>query len=246
MVRVDGRKPEELRPVKITRDYIPHAEGSVLIELGNTKVVCTASWEERVPQFLKDKDQGWITAEYAMLPRATVVRTSRASSTGRPAGRTFEIQRMIGRSLRAVADLAAFPRRTVWIDCDVIQADGGTRTAAITGADVALRDALDTKIREGELDTLPLTDYLAAVSVGIVSDEIILDLCFEEDVHAQVDLNLVATSDGSVVEVQGTAEKAPVPRERLEAMIDLGLEGIVQLIEASKEVLSEPRQTERK
>lgn len=237
MVRVDGRTAKEIRPVKITREYIPHAEGSVFIEMGNTKIVCTASWESRVPQFLKDAEQGWVTAEYAMLPRATSVRTARPSTTGRPPGRAFEIQRMIGRSLRAVTDLKAFPRRTVWIDCDVIQADGGTRTAAVTGAYLALRDAFETMIKEGEIEDLPVDDFVAAISVGVVSGEVMLDLCFEEDANADVDLNLVATDDRRIIEIQGTGEKSPIARERLEMMIDLGLEGIAQLVDKQKEAL---------
>lgn len=241
MIRTDGRKPEQIRPVKITRDYIPHAEGSALIELGQTRVVCTVSREEGVPNFLKGSGRGWVTAEYSMLPRATPTRSPRESIIGRPGGRTMEIQRLIGRSLRAVTDMTAFPERTFWVDCDVIQADGGTRTAAITGAYVALRDAFDTMIDEGELDRIPVSDYLAAISVGMVTGVPCLDLCFEEDFHAEVDLNLVAAGSGDVVEIQATAERKPLARSELEAAIDLGLSGISQLIEYEKKVLSEKR-----
>jgi len=243
LVRTDGRKPDEIRPVKITRDYIQHAEGSVLIELGRTRVVCTVSYEDGVPNFLKGSDRGWVTAEYSMLPRATPTRSPREAILGRPGGRTMEIQRLIGRSLRAVADLAAFPDRTFWVDCDVLEADGGTRTAAITGAYVALCDAFDTMINEGELESIPVRDYLAAISVGVVSGTSCLDLCFEEDFHAEVDLNLVADGSGNIIEIQGTAEGKPLARPQLDVMVDVALTGIAELIEYQKTVLTEKRHT---
>lgn len=243
MVRTDGRKPDEIRPVKITRDYIQHAEGSVLIELGRTRVVCTVSYENGVPNFLKGSDRGWVTAEYSMLPRATPTRSPREAILGRPGGRTMEIQRLIGRSLRAAADLTAFPDKTFWVDCDVLEADGGTRTAAITGAYVALCDAFDTMINEGELESMPVSDYLAAISVGVVSGTPCLDLCFEEDFHADVDLNLVADGSGNIIEIQGTAEGKPLERSQLEAMVDLALSGISELIKYQKTVLAKERRT---
>jgi ribonuclease PH len=243
LVRTDGRKPDEIRPVKITRDYIQHAEGSVLIELGRTRVVCTVSYEDGVPNFLKGSDRGWVTAEYSMLPRATPTRSPREAILGRPGGRTMEIQRLIGRSLRAVADLTAFPDKTFWVDCDVLEADGGTRTAAITGAYVALCDAFDTMINEGELESMPVSDYLAAISVGVVSGTPCLDLCFEEDFHADVDLNLVADGSGNIIEIQGTAEGKPLERSQLEAMVDLALSGISELIKYQKTVLAKERRT---
>jgi ribonuclease PH len=243
LVRTDGRKPDEIRPIKITRDYIQHAEGSVLIELGRTRVVCTVSYEDGVPNFLKGSDRGWVTAEYSMLPRATPTRSPREAILGRPGGRTMEIQRLIGRSLRAVADLAAFPDRTFWVDCDVLEADGGTRTAAITGAYVALCDAFDTMINEGELERMPVRDYLAAISVGVVSGTPCLDLCFEEDFHAEVDLNLVADGSGNIIEIQGTAERKPLARPQLDVMVDVALTGIAELIEYQKTVLTEKRHT---
>ena len=243
MVRTDGRKPDEIRPVKITRDYIQHAEGSVLIELGRTRVVCTVSYEDGVPNFLKGSDRGWVTAEYSMLPRATPTRSPREAILGRPGGRTMEIQRLIGRSLRAAADLTAFPDKTFWVDCDVLEADGGTRTAAITGAYVALCDAFDTMINEGELESMPVSDYLAAISVGVVSGIPCLDLCFEEDFHADVDLNLVADGSGNIIEIQGTAEGKPLERSQLEAMVDLALSGISELIKYQKTVLAKERRT---
>jgi ribonuclease PH len=243
LIRTDGRKPDEFRPVSITRDYIPHAEGSVLMELGRTRVVCTVSYEDGVPNFLKGSDRGWVTAEYSMLPRATPVRSPRETVRGRPGGRTMEIQRLIGRSLRCVVDLTAFPDKTFWVDCDVLEADGGTRTAAITGAYVALCDAFDTMISEGELESIPIRDYLAAISVGVVGGTPCLDLCFEEDFHADVDLNLVADGSGKVIEIQGTAEGKPMERPQLDAMVDLALSGISGLIEYQKTVLAEERRT---
>lgn len=227
--RVDGRRPDELRPVKITRDYIMHAEGSVLIELGNTKVICTATIEDRVPHWLRGEGTGWITAEYAMLPRATGVRNQRESSKGRIGGRTHEIQRLIGRSLRSIIDLKALGERTIWLDCDVIQADGGTRTAAITGAYIALTDAL-RKLPE----PVAVQDYLAAISLGIVDGQVLLDLCYEEDFAAQLDMNVVMTGSGKIVEIQGTAETAPFSREELNALLDLAKRGILELVDMQK------------
>ncbi len=241
LIRTDGRKPDELREVRIVRDFIPHAEGSVLIEVGRTRVICTASFEEGVPGFRKGTGGGWITAEYSMLPRATPTRKPREMLSGRSDGRSVEIQRLIGRSLRAVADLSLFPEKTFWIDCDVIEADGGTRTAAITGAYVALRDAIQTLIEEGELKAMPLKDFLAAVSVGMISGVPCLDLCFEEDFNAEMDMNLVATGDGRIIEIQGTAEGRPLSREELDSMVELGLNGISRLVEIQRSVLSEPR-----
>lgn len=230
--RVDGRKADQLRPVKITRDYIMHAEGSALIELGNTKVICTATIEDRVPPFLRGEGTGWITAEYSMLPRATEVRNQRESTRGRVGGRTHEIQRLIGRSLRTVTDLKSLGERTVWLDCDVIQADGGTRTAAITGSYIALTDAL-RKLPS----PVVVQDYLAAVSLGIVEGELLLDLCYAEDFAAQVDLNIVMTGSGKMVEIQGTGETAPFSREELNSLLDLAEKGIFELIDLQKTLL---------
>jgi ribonuclease PH len=230
-----------MRPLSITRDYIPHAEGSVLIELGRTRVVCTASYEDGVPNFLRGSASGWVTAEYSMLPRATPTRSPREASIGKRGGRTMEIQRLIGRSLRSVTDLDAFPDKTFWVDCDVLEADGGTRTAAITGAYIALRDAFDTLIDEGEMTRMALREHLAAVSVGMVSGVACLDLCFEEDFHAEMDLNIVADGAGSIIEIQGTAEHRPLTRGELDNLVDLGLTGTGRLIELEKEILGQPR-----
>ncbi|HHY15490.1 MAG TPA: ribonuclease PH [Firmicutes bacterium] len=227
--RADGRRADQLRPVKITRDYIMHAEGSVLMELGSTKVICTATIEERVPPFLRGQGTGWITAEYSMLPRATQVRNQREATRGRVGGRTHEIQRLIGRSLRTVIDLKALGERTIWLDCDVIQADGGTRTAAITGSFIALTDALR------KLDSpVDVRDYLAAVSLGIVDGELLLDLCYAEDFAAQVDLNIVMTGSGKMVEIQGTGETAPFSRQELSRLLDLAEKGVFELIDLQK------------
>lgn len=233
-MRADGRRPDELRPVRITRNYLKFAEGSVLIELGNTKVICTASIEDKVPQFLKDKGQGWVTAEYSMLPRSTDVRTARASSIGKVGGRTHEIQRIIGRSLRSVVDLEALGERTIWVDCDVIQADGGTRTAAITGGYICLADALGYAQSVGMITKSPLRDYIAAVSVGVVDGEPVLDLSYEEDFKADVDMNVVMNSRGEFVEIQGTAEGPPFGKDRLERMLGLAASGIGELIRVLK------------
>ena len=237
MPRPDGRLPDALRPVTITRQFIPHAEGSVLIALGATRVVCTATVEERVPHWLRGGGQGWITAEYGMLPRATVERTSR--ETTRPAGRTQEIQRLIGRSLRAAVDLQKLGERSIWIDCDVLQADGGTRTAAITGAFVALVDALHLLRRTGALAWWPLREFLAATSVGIVDDELVLDLDFKEDSRARVDMNLVMTESGRLVEIQGTAEGLPFTRQEMLTLLALAEKGIKTLIGQQKAALAD-------
>ena len=232
MIRSDGRKPDELRPVKITIDYIKHAEGSCLIEFGDTKVICTASVEEKIPPFLKGTGQGWITAEYSMLPRATATRTVRESAKGRLTGRTQEIQRLIGRSVRSAVDLRALGEITVWIDCDVIQADGGTRTASITGAFVALYRALE---RVGKLEAIK--NFVAAVSVGIVDGEFFLDLNYEEDSMAEVDMNIVMNDAKEFVELQGTAEGKPFSRSDLDRLLTVGEKGIMELISKQKEVL---------
>ncbi len=237
MPRPDGRLLDALRPVTITRHFIPHAEGSVLIALGATRVVCTATVEERVPHWLRGGGQGWITAEYGMLPRATVERTSR--ETARPAGRTQEIQRLIGRSLRAAVDLQKLGERSIWIDCDVLQADGGTRTAAITGAFVALVDALHLLRRTGALAWWPLREFIAATSVGIVDDELVLDLEFKEDSRARVDMNLVMTESGRLVEIQGTAEGTPFTRQEMLTLLALAEKGIMTLIGQQKAALAD-------
>ncbi|MGQ0551439.1 MAG: ribonuclease PH [Armatimonadota bacterium] len=237
MPRADGRKPDDLRPVEIVRNFIPHAEGSVLITLGTTRVVCTATAEERVPPWLRGAGRGWITAEYGMLPRSTLERTPR--DPGRQGGRVQEIQRLIGRSLRSAVDLDRLGERMITVDCDVLQADGGTRTAAITGAFVALTDALAVLRRTGALGWWPLREFVAATSVGIVESEMLLDLTFAEDSRARVDLNLVLTESGKIVEVQGTAEGAPFSRQELSALLALGEKGIRTLVAAQKAALSE-------
>jgi ribonuclease PH len=236
-MRPDGRQDNEIREVKITRNFITTAEGSVLIELGNTRVICNATIEEKVPPFLKDQNRGWITAEYSMLPRATQVRTSRESSVGRVGGRTHEIQRLIGRSLRSVVDLERIGQRTIWIDCDVIQADGGTRTAAITGAFLCLCDAISHAMSKGSISTNPLRDYLAAVSVGVVKGVPLLDLCYQEDSAADVDMNVIMTGKGDIVEIQGTAEGSPFSLGTLDSLIGLAQTGISRLVTIQRELL---------
>jgi ribonuclease PH len=235
--RVDGRAYDELRPIKIIPDYQSFAEGSALIKLGKTHVLCSVSVEERVPPFLKGSGTGWITAEYAMLPRATVTRTQRDSTAGRVGGRNQEIQRIIGRSLRAVADLSALGERTLMVDCDVIQADGGTRTAAITGAYVALYKAMETLQNMGVISSIPLKSAVAATSVGIVNTNMMMDLCYDEDAQAAVDFNVVMTSKGEFVEVQGTAEGKPFSREIINDLLSLAEKGIRQLFQAQQAVL---------
>jgi ribonuclease PH len=236
-MRSDKRAPDELRPTTLTPNYLPHAEGSVFIEAGNTKVICTASVEDRVPPFLRGTGKGWVTAEYGMLPRATSTRTTREASAGKVGGRTQEIQRLIGRSLRSVVNLQALGERTIWIDCDVIQADGGTRTASITGAFVALALALG-KLRERDiLKAVPLTDYVAAISVGIVDNEPLLDLAYDDDSRAEVDMNIVKTGSGRFIEVQGTAEAMPFNRDSLNTLLDLADLGIDRLIEKQRRIV---------
>ena len=230
-MRSDQRSPNQLRDTTITPNYLIHAEGSVLIQAGNTKVICAASVEDRVPSFLRNTGKGWVTAEYGMLPRATSTRTQREASTGKVGGRTQEIQRLIGRSLRSVTNLPALGERTVWIDCDVIQADGGTRTASITGAFVALALALEKMRGRDMIRTIPLSDYVAAISVGIVDGEPLLDLAYEDDSRAEVDMNIVKTGDGRFIEVQGTAEAIPFGRDALLSLLDLADHGIKQLVE---------------
>lgn len=234
--RKDGRLPGELRPVSITRNYIVHAEGSALIEMGRTRVLCTATVENRVPGFLAGQGTGWVTAEYSMLPRSTETRTPR-ETLGRAHGRSYEIQRLIGRALRAALDLKSLGERTIWIDCDVLQADGGTRTAAITGGFVALYDAVRWMRGRGMIEADPVVHYVAAVSVGVVDGEVLLDLNYEEDFRAEVDMNVVMTEEGGLVEVQGTAEGRPFSRREMEEMLALAEKGIRYLIEAQKEAL---------
>ena len=236
MPRIDGRKPDELRPVTITRNYTVYAEGSCLIEFGETKVLCTASVEERVPPHRKNSGKGWVTAEYSMLPRATKERTQR--DTRGPGGRTMEIQRLVGRSMRSVVDMDSMGERTITLDCDVIQADGGTRTAAITGAYVALVDALKWMVKQRYLKKIPLLEMVAAVSVGTVAGEDFLDLCYEEDFRAAVDMNVVMTDKGRYIEVQGTAEGEPFSREQLDALVDVAAAGIGQLVEIQRSALA--------
>jgi len=237
MERVDGRKPDQLRPVRITRNYNKHAEGSVLIEVGDTRVICTATVEDKTPAFLRGEGKGWITAEYGMLPRATGVRTAREAARGKIGGRTYEIQRLIGRSLRSVVDLGMLGERTVWLDCDVIQADGGTRTASITGSFVALVDALNRLKENGLLERMPVTDFIAATSVGRLRDGVILDLCYEEDSAAEVDMNIVMTASGRFVEIQGTGEESSFTRQEMDQMIELAAQGISRLISCQREAL---------
>jgi len=237
MNRHNDRAPNELRSTTITPHYLLHAEGSVLIEAGNTKVICTASVEDRVPPFLRNTGKGWVTAEYGMLPRATTTRTTREASAGKVGGRTMEIQRLIGRSMRAVVRLEELGERTVWIDCDVIQADGGTRTASITGAFVAMTLALGKVREQGLIRTMPINDYVAATSVGIVAGMPMLDLAYEEDSKADVDMNIVKTGDGRYVEVQGTAESEPFDRGALDGLLVLADRGIDQLFAAQRAIV---------
>lgn len=236
-MRKDGREPDEMRPVMIERNYTKFAQGSVLIQVGNTRVICTASVDEGVPPHKRNTGQGWVTAEYSLLPGSTPKRISRESSRGKVGGRTHEIQRLIGRSMRAVVDLSAIGERTIWIDCDVIQADGGTRVAAITGAYVALVDAVNWLKNNGEITGEPLLGSVAAVSVGVVDGMAVLDLCYEEDVSASVDMNIVLTGKGEYVELQGTAEKRTFSEEELSQMIGQAKKGISELTRIQKEVL---------
>lgn len=239
MVRLDGRRPDELRPVRLTRGYLKHAEGSCLIEVGETKVICAATVEGKVPPWMRGAGHGWVTAEYAMLPRATATRTPRERNQGRQGGRTMEIQRLVGRSLRSVVDLSALGERTVWLDCDVLQADGGTRTASVTGAFVALVDALSKLKGDAGWEKLPLIDFLAATSVGVVEGAPLLDLAFAEDSKAEVDMNVVMTGREGLVEVQGTGEARPFSRAEFDELLALAGGGIRRLIEVQKEALGD-------
>ena len=234
MARLSKRNPDELRDVRITRSYTKHAEGSVLVEFGDTKVLCTASVEEKVPGFLRGQGRGWLTAEYGMLPRATNTRTEREAARGKQSGRTLEIQRLIGRSLRAVADLSLLGERTIQVDCDVIQADGGTRTAGITGAYVAVHDAITLVMQRGLIAASPLRDFVAAVSVGVYQGLPVLDLDYAEDSACDTDMNVVMTGSGGFVELQGTAEGAPFTRKELDALLALAQSGVAQLIARQK------------
>jgi len=241
-MRPDNRGNDELRPLRMKRHYIKTAEGSVLIEMGKTRVICNASIEKKVPAFLRDKGKGWVTAEYGMLPRATSTRTMRESSRGKVGGRTHEIQRLIGRSMRSVIDLEALGEITIWIDCDVIQADGGTRTASITGAFVALKDAVAYALKNGIIQKDPIKDYVAAVSVGIVGGEPVLDLCYEEDSTAEVDMNVVMTGTGKFIEIQGTAETEPFDNNKFQKMLRLAKSGIAEILTLQKAALKEGTQ----
>ncbi|MFA5150093.1 MAG: ribonuclease PH [Candidatus Omnitrophota bacterium] len=235
MVRQDGRGADKIRGVNITRNYIKYPEGSCLIELGSTKVICTASVEESVPPFLKGSGTGWVTAEYGMLPRSCGSRIPR----GKDSGRTYEIQRLIGRSLRTVTEMKSFGERTIWLDCDVIQGDGGTRTAAITGSFIALVDALSKLKKSGLIRDIPIKDYVAATSVGIVNRELLLDLCYEEDSKAEVDMNVVMTSKGEFIEIQGTAERQPFAKEKMDKMLGLAQKGIEELFSIQRKLVGD-------
>jgi ribonuclease PH len=237
-MRADGRKNNELRPLRVTPSYIKTADGSVLIEMGDTRVICTAKLEERVPPFLRNSGKGWITAEYGMLPGSSRERIGRESSRGKVGGRTHEIQRLIGRSLRAVAELNSLGERTIWIDCDVIQADGGTRTASITGAYVALVEAARGWLQRGLISVDPIKDSAAAISIGIVDGKMLLDLCYEEDSKADVDMNFVMTGSGKFIEVQGTAESTPFTKRQMERMAEIAQDGIRQLLKAQKKTIA--------
>jgi ribonuclease PH len=239
--RTDGRLPKQLRPTRITPSFTMHAEGSVLIEVGRTRVICTASIEDRVPPFLRNTGKGWVTAEYGMLPRATSTRTQREASAGKVGGRTQEIQRLIGRSLRSVTRLPDLGERTIWIDCDVIQADGGTRTASITGGFVALVLALKHMRSKGIIRAIPVSDYVAAISVGVVNGTPMLDLAYDEDSNADVDMNVVKTGEGQFIEVQGTAEGLPFERAALDSLLDLADTGIQELVAMQKSVVGDLR-----
>lgn len=237
MQRFDGRNYDELRPVRITRNFTKMPEGSVLIQVGETRVLCTASVEEKVPPFQKGSGKGWVTAEYSMLPRATQTRTPREASRGKLSGRTMEIQRLIGRALRSIIDLKKLGERTIWLDCDVLQADGGTRTASITGAYVALADAIESLLKHNVIKENPLIDSLAAVSVGKINGEAVLDLAYEEDSKAEVDMNIVMTGTGKFVEIQGTAEEVPFDRAELDKFLGLAEKGIRELMAEQKAAL---------
>jgi len=235
MIRNDGRGADKLRKVNITRNYIKYAEGSCLIELGNTRVVCTASVEESVPQFLKGSGTGWVTAEYGMLPRSCATRMQR----GKDSGRTYEIQRLIGRSLRAVTEMKSLGERTIWIDCDVIQADGGTRTASITGSFIALADALNKLKKQGQIRAVPLKDFVAATSVGMVNGNLLLDLTYEEDSNADVDMNIVMTGGEEFIEIQGTSERKTFNKPQMDKLLELAKKGIGELIDIQRNLLKD-------
>ncbi|WP_436513103.1 ribonuclease PH [Clostridium thermobutyricum] len=236
-MRIDGRKNEQIRNVKVTRGYTKYAEGSVYIEVGDTKVLCNVSIEDKVPPFLKGKGEGWITAEYNMLPRSTGVRKVRDIARLKVDGRTMEIQRLIGRALRSVVDLKALGEKTLWVDCDVIQADGGTRTTSISGAFIALVDAVNKIHKEKPFKVYPIRNFVAATSVGIVNGEKVIDLCYEEDSTAKVDMNIIGTEDGEFVEIQGTGEESPMTRQELNELLDLGEKGLKQMITIQKNAL---------
>ncbi len=238
-MRNDERQNDELRKVTITRNYIKHPEGSVLIEMGDTKVICAVTIEDRVPPFMRGEGKGWVTAEYSMIPRATHTRNVRESTKGKVSGRTMEISRLIGRALRSVVNLEALGERTLWIDCDVIQADGGTRTASITGALVAMVDACHQLMHDGKLNTMPVQSFIAATSVGVIDNQPRLDLNYEEDSNAKVDMNIVMTGEGKYVEIQGTGEEAPFDEEEFQQLLKLGKKGINQLIEIQREALGD-------
>lgn len=239
MIRLDGRANDQLRPIKITRNFMKYAEGSCLIEMGDTKVICTASIEDKVPPFLKNTGQGWVTAEYGMLPRSCETRTQRDISKGQINGRSQEIQRLVGRSIRSVADMGAWGERTIWLDCDVMQADGGTRTASITGAFVAFLDAAALMKKDGIVKKLPYTDLLSAISVGVVMGEELLDVNYKEDSNASVDMNVVMTSAGRIVEIQSTAEGTPFTRNRFNNLMDLAQKGTSEIIKVIKETMAD-------
>jgi len=235
MVRIDGRGLDKLRKVTITRNYLRYPEGSCLIEMGNTRVICTASVEESVPPFLRNSGTGWVTAEYGMLPRSCQNRIPR----GKDSGRTYEIQRLVGRSLRSVTDMKYLGERTIWVDCDVIQGDGGTRTAAITGSFVALVDALQKLKRDGKIAKVPVGDYIAATSVGILDGNMLLDLCYEEDSKAEVDMNVIMTGAGEFIEIQGTAERKPFSKEKMDSMLDFAKKGIGELFSIQRKLVGD-------
>jgi ribonuclease PH len=240
-LRVDGRKPDQMRKIKITRKYISHAEGSVFIEIGNTRVVCTATVEDKVPPFLKGKGSGWITAEYDMLPRSAPQRIVRPQVAGKISGRFHEIQRLIGRSLRAVIDLEKIGERTIWIDCDVIEADGGTRTAAINGSFIALYDCFNSMISNKVIEAMPIKSFLGAVSVGMINNELLVDLCFSEDSAAQVDMNVVMDSQGNFIEIQSSAEGKTFSRQEFDGMLELSEKAIKEIIEIEKKAFLEKK-----
>ena len=236
--RIDGRKDDEIREIKITRNYISHTEGSVFIEMGNTRIVCTATVEDKIPKFLAGKGSGWITAEYDMIPGSAPQRIIRPQTVGRINGRTHEIQRLIGRSFRSIADLAKIGERTIWIDCDVIEADGGTRTASITGSFIALFDCMHSLVDKKIISEMPIESFLAAVSIGIVDGNILVDLCFEEDSKAQVDMNVVMNSKNELIEVQSTAEITPFRREDFDRMMEKATTAIAEIIDIQKKTLN--------